>query len=255
MSASSNPEAKAYYGVDAPAVLRNLFLFGGLCLFLGTVLPPIVHLGSVALAVRPTFLWPALFLLVEGCLYLLYVKWGKFRHRDRMLALHSWSGGESVLDVGCGRGLLLAGVARRIKALGGSGHVTGIDIWSNEDMGGNSEAATLRNLEIEGVTQLTSLVSVPAQEMSFLDASFDVVVSNLCLHNISSRSTRKEALQQIVRVMKPGGIALISDYKNTGEYAKAFEELGLSASKDRGGFFTTFPPLTIVVARKPFVTS
>lgn len=63
--------------MDAPAVLRNLFLFGGLCLLLGMVLPPIVHLGDVALAVRPTFLWPAFFLLVEGCLYLLYVKVGQ----------------------------------------------------------------------------------------------------------------------------------------------------------------------------------
>lgn len=168
-----------------------------------------------------------------------------------MLALHSWSGDESVLDVGCGRGLLLAGAAKRIMALGGNGPVTGIDIWSNEDMGGNSEAPTLRNLEIEGVTPLTSLVSAPAQEMIFPDASFDVVVSNLCLHNISSKSTRKEALRQIVRVMKPGGVALISDYKNTGEYAKALEELGLWVAKNRRGFFTTFPPLTIVTAHKP----
>jgi SAM-dependent methyltransferase len=250
MSASSNSEIKPDYGVDAPAVLRNLLLFGGLCLVLGVFLPPVVRLGPVLLAVRPTFLWPAFFLLVEACLYLLYVKRGKFRHRDRLLALHSWRGDESVLDVGCGRGLLLAGAAKRIRALNGSGHVTGIDIWSNTDMGGNSEQATLRNLDIEGVRQLATLVSVPAQEMDFPDASFDVVVSNLCVHNISSKSTREEALRQIVRVLKPGGAALISDYKNTGEYAKVFERLGLSVSKERGGFLTTFPPLTIVIARK-----
>jgi arsenite methyltransferase len=176
---------------------------------------------------------------------------GKFRHRDRMLDLHPWRGDESMLDVGCGRGLLIAGAAKRIRALGGSGHATGIDIWSNEDMGGNSEAATRRNLELEGISDTCTLVSGPAQEMRFPDGSFDVIVSNLCLHNIYKTNEREAALAQIVRVLKPGGVAIISDYKKTGEYAKSFERAGLQVSKERGGFFTTFPPLTIVVARKP----
>ncbi|MDE1175443.1 MAG: class I SAM-dependent methyltransferase [Edaphobacter sp.] len=208
-------------------------------------------MGPVLFVPRPMFLWTSFFLLAEGLLYLLYVKWGKFRHRDRMLALHSWTGAEQVLDVGCGRGLLLAGAAKKIRDLKGSGHAFGIDIWSSVDMGANSEAATLRNLEIEGVRQLCSLESVAAQEMSFADESFDVIVSNLCLHNIYDRPTRELALRNLVRVLKPGGVALISDYKKTGEYAKAFEGMGLAVSKERGGFFSTFPPLTIVVARKP----
>src|ERR1700749_3441071 len=32
-----------------------------------------------------------------------YGKFGKFRHKDLMLSLHSWRGGERVLDVGCER--------------------------------------------------------------------------------------------------------------------------------------------------------
>jgi len=194
---------------------------------------------------------PAVFLLVEGCLYLLYVKVGKFHHRERMLALHQWRGDEAVLDVGCGRGLLLAGAAKRLRALKGTGHATGIDIWSNTDMGGNSEAATLRNLEMEGVRAICSLVGVPAQEMPFEAASFDVVVSNLCLHNIYDQPARRQALEQIVRVLKPGGVAIISDFRKTGEYTGVFQAHGLAVEKNRGGFLTTFPPLTIVTARKP----
>jgi SAM-dependent methyltransferase len=251
MSSSSSTRAKPDYGIDAPAVLRNLFLFGGLCLVLGLFLPPIVHLGPIVLNVRPSFLWPAFFLIVEGFLYLLYVKVGKFRHRDRMLALHKWRGDEAVLDVGCGRGLLLAGAAKRLRSLKGSGGATGIDIWSNTDMGGNSEAATLQNLEIEGVRSFCTLVSVPAQEMPFGDASFDVVVSNLCLHNIYDGPTRRQALLQIVRVLKPGGVAILSDYKKTGEYADVLKAQGLLVEKSRGGLWATFPPLTIVIARKP----
>ena len=136
-----------------------------------------------------------------------------------MLSLHPWRGDENVLDVGCGRGLLLAGAAKRIATLSGTGHATGIDVWSNVDMGGNSAAATQHNLDLEGISDYCTLLSQPAQEMSFPDATFDVIVSNLCLHNIYDPPTRRQALQQIVRVLKPGGIALISDYKLTAKYA------------------------------------
>ncbi|HEY0163533.1 MAG TPA: class I SAM-dependent methyltransferase [Edaphobacter sp.] len=243
-SATEKPD----YGIDAPAVLRNLFLIGGLCLLLGLLLPPVVHLGQVNLAARPTFLWPAFFLLLEACLYLLYVKFGKFRHRDFMLAMHDWRGDEQVLDVGCGRGLLLAGAAKRLNA---GGHATGLDIWSTEDLSGNAEAATLHNLEMEGVAARCTLVSRSAAEMPFADAAFDVIVSNLCLHNLYDRSMRLAALQHIARALRPGGVALISDYKLTSEYAKEFQRLGLQVEKKRGSLLATFPPLTVVIARKP----
>jgi len=247
---AASPKPKPDYGVDAPAVMRNFFLFGALCLLIGIFAPPLVRLGPVSLRPR-TFYWPAGFLIGEGLLFLLYVKFGKFRHRDFMLGLHSWRGDEKVLDVGCGRGLLLAGAAKRIASLAGTGHVTGIDVWSNVDMGGNSAAATQRNLDLEGVSSRCTLISQPAQEMSFPDAAFDIILSNLCLHNIYDAPTRRKALTQIVRVLKPGGIALISDYKRTGEYADAFRQSGLIVDKRRGSFLTTFPPLTVVVARKP----
>lgn len=235
------------YGVDAPAVMRNLFLVGIACLLAGLLLPRVLHLGPVALQTRPSFLWPAGFFIGEALLFLLYVKYGKFRHRDLMLSKHAWQGDEQVLDIGCGRGLLLAGTAKKLT----SGHATGIDIWSTEDMGGNAESATQKNLQLEGVADRCTLVSLPAQEMTFADASFDVIVSNLCLHNIYDKTTREQALSQIVRVLKPGGVALISDYKLTGEYADHFRNAGLNVTTQWGSFLTTFPPLRIVVARKP----
>jgi ubiquinone/menaquinone biosynthesis C-methylase UbiE len=128
--------------------------------------------------------------------------------------------------------------------------VTGIDVWSNVDMGGNSEAATQRNLEIEGVAGRCDLVSAGAQEMPFADASFDVVVSNLCLHNIYDRATRERAVREIARVLKPGGVALISDYKKTGEYAATLRRMGFAVER-RWGSLIAFPPLRVVVARKP----
>jgi arsenite methyltransferase len=223
---------KPDYGIDAPAVMRNLFLFGALFLLIGIFAPPVIRLGPVSLTSR-SFYWPSGFLIGEGLLFLLYVKFGKFRHRDFMLGLHVWRGDESVLDVGCGRGLLLAGAAKRLASLSGTGHVTGIDVWSNVDMGANSAAATQRNLDLEGVSSRCTVIGQPAQDMSFPDGTFDVILSNLCIHNIYDASTRRRALAQIVRV------------------AAAFRNSGLIVEKRHGSFVTTFPPLTVVVASKP----
>jgi arsenite methyltransferase len=237
------------YGIDAPNVLRNLFLFGVLAILLGIFLPTHIHVGQVDLKPRPGLLLTGTFLLIEAALFLLYVKVGKFYHRDRMLSLHAWRGDEQVLDVGCGRGLLLAGAARRLTTAGAA--ATGIDIWSTVDMGGNAEAATRHNLELEGVSGRCTLLGVPAQEMPFPDASFDVIVSNLCLHNIYDRPTRQKAVEQIARVLRPGGVALISDYKKTREYADGLRSAGLNVKRIWGNPLYTFPPLRIVVAHKP----
>jgi arsenite methyltransferase len=242
--------AKPDYGIDAPNVLRNLFLFGAACLLIALFGPHQLNLGSATIAIRPMLLWTGSLLIIEGFLFTFYVKVGKFYHRDKMLALHTWRGDEQVLDVGCGRGLLLAGAARRLAALGGPGHATGIDIWSNVDMGGNSEAATLRNLQLEGVSDRCTLVGVPAQQMPFAEGAFDVIASNLCLHNIYQREPRLKALQQIARVLKPGGVAIISDYKRTAEYAAELKRAGLTVQMRWGNPLYTFPPLRIVIARK-----
>jgi arsenite methyltransferase len=175
---------------------------------------------------------------------LAYSKFGKFRHRDRMLAKVNWRGDEQVLDVGTGRGLLLIGAAKRLS----TGKAVGIDIWSEKDLSGNSMEATLRNAELEGVADRVKLKTEDVSTMSFPDASFDVVLSNLCLHNIPNAGARKNACLEIARVLKPGGTAVVSDYKNTGSYARAFAEAGLEVQRSGPYLFNTFPPLTILSA-------
>ncbi len=244
------PTSKPDYGIDAPNVLRNLFLIGLACLGFAAFGPRFIQIGQVAFLPRPMLIGTGTLLVIEALLFLFYVKVGKFHHRDRMLSLHEWRGDEQVLDVGCGRGLLLAGAAKRLAALNGTGAATGIDIWSNVDMGGNSEAATRHNLELEGIANRCTLFSVGAQEMPFPDATFDVIVSNLCLHNIYDRETRRQAVEQIIRVLKPGGLAILSDYKLTGEYAEQLRQAGFHVERRWGNPLYTFPPLRIVVARR-----
>jgi ubiquinone/menaquinone biosynthesis C-methylase UbiE len=104
--------------------------------------------------------------------------------------------------VGTGRGLLLIGAARRLT----SGRGAGIDVWSTKDLSGNSLERTQTNVEVEGVKEKVTLASEDARKLSFPDASFDVVLSNLCIHNIpDSEGARRPARDR--RVLQPGGTA------------------------------------------------
>jgi len=233
------------YGIDAPGVVRNFFVIG-LALLAIACFRPVLHFGQASLRLLPTTLLTGTFLVVEGSLMVLYAKWGKFRHRDRMLAMVDWRGDELVLDVGTGRGLLMIGAAHKLS----SGKSVGIDVWSGKDLSGNSMQNTLRNAELEGVRDRVEVRSEDATAMQFPDATFDVVLSNLCLHNIPSAEARRHACREMIRVLKPGGRALISDFKNTGDYAKAFRSQNTAVKVGALCLFDTFPPLRIVQVDK-----
>jgi arsenite methyltransferase len=239
---------KIDYGIDAPGVIRNFYVIGLVLILLIFFTPRTMHVGGVIVLWHPSFAWTGGWCLFLGTLMLLYARVGKFYHRDRILALHAWAGTEQVLDVGTGRGLLLVGAAKRLT---NGGHATGIDIWNKEDLSGNAEARTLQNLRLEGVAEKCTLLSEGVQKMSFADGTFDVILSNLCLHNIYDKPTRIAACREIARVLKPGGIAIISDYKLTREYARILRTCGLEVTRRRANWLTTFPALNIVLAKKP----
>ncbi len=243
--------AKPDYGVDAPGVIRNLLLVAAACVLLALFLPPVMHFGQNTFALRSIFWSMAPGFALGGLLMLLYARVGKLRHRDRMLALLPWRGDEAVLDVGTGRGLLLVGAAHRAP----SGHLTGIDIWNAEDLTGNALENTRKNLDLEAVAARCTLLSEDARRMTFPPASFDVILSNLCLHNIPEAAGRTEACREIARVLRPGGVAILSDYKNTREYVAALRSAGLTVERRFPNFLTTFPPLRIVIARKPLAAT
>lgn len=231
---------KPDYGIDAPGVIRNLLVIGVVLLIVFGIAR---HFGN---PLQYSLLCVGIVLVVEGILMLAYSKWGKLLHRDRMLRLHPWRGDEQVLDVGTGRGLLLIGAAKRLT----TGRAAGLDIWNAADLSGNARERTEANLAVEGVAEKCALVDGGAQKMAFPGNSFDVVVSNLCLHNIYDRAERRDAVREIARVLKPGGRAILSDYKKTGEYARVLRDAGLTVKRRIPNLLTTFPPLTIVTARK-----
>jgi len=231
---------------STPPVLSATSLVIGLALLVLARFLPVLKIGSISLVLGPMALWTGLICVFQGMAMILYAKAGKFRHRDRVLAQINWTGNEAVLDVGTGRGLLLIGAARKLT----TGKAMGIDIWSKADLSGNSMEKTLSNVELEGVSSRVEIRSEDATAMKFPDGTFDVVLSNLCIHNIRSRQGRDQACGEIFRVLKPGGRAIISDFKNTADYVKAFQSAQASASRGSPDFLHTFPPLRVVEVTK-----
>jgi SAM-dependent methyltransferase len=237
---------KPNYGIDAPLVVGSLLLAGAAFLAIALRFPR-VTIAHVQFLLLPGFLWPAGWFFLVGGLMLVYSKVGKLRHRDRMLAKVQWTGTEAVLDVGTGRGLLLIGAAKRLT----SGHATGIDIWNRMDLFGNGPKALAVNIAREGVGDRATALSEDARQMSIPGATFDVVLSNVCLHNIKEQPGRAKACTEIARVLKPGGVAVISDYKLMREFEAELKKSGLQVEMCPLDWTGTFPPLRILVARKP----
>ncbi len=144
-------------------------------------------------------------LLATFGLYVHTTRRGKFGVWAEILPELHLRGDEHVLDLGCGRGAVLAMVAKLLPR----GHATGVDLWTS-DQSGNRPEATLRNLQLEGVVDRCDVRTGDMLALPFEDATFDLIVSSMAIHNIDERdmrdhSRRFEALDQAVRVLKPGG--------------------------------------------------
>jgi arsenite methyltransferase len=237
--------ARASYGADGYKYIVGL-TGGGAVTLVAALCMLTFDVGSTVRIVGVCLAVLGVPMLLTGLLGLRYVIVGKFRHRDRLLEKVAWSGHERVLDVGTGGGLLLIGAAKRAQA----GLVIGIDIWDQDDLSGNTIERTLRNVALEHVEERVEIKSEDVRTLSFESASFDVIVSMLCIHNIPDEAGQDAAIKEIARVLASGGIALISDLANTKRYAAVFRAQGLEVDV-HGPFWDTFPLQHLVEARKP----
>ncbi len=246
---SSSHSQKADYGLDAPGVIRNLAIFGVLEMAVGLVLSALLRSPLPWLATL-FFYWGllgGLACLATSGLMIWSSKLGKYSERERLLDLLQLKGDETVLDVGCGRGLVLNGAARRLT----TGRAVGLDLWQAEDQTGNSAATTLANAKVEGVAAKVEVKSGDMRKMPFPDRTFDAVVSSLAIHNVFGFSGRSKAVQEIDRVTKPGGRVALLDFQRTDEYATVLRNLNWQDVAVTGLRFGMFPPVRIVTARKP----
>ena len=222
---------RASYGFDAPYVPIFLCGWGSLLIGAGVV---------VALTIGP---WVALGAARDRRVH--PVERDQLRVHDparevrwsgpRWWPLLPWSGTETVIDLGCGRGAVLVRAAQRVP----HGRALGVDIWRRVDQTGNNADATRRNLADRRRDQPGALVHRRHARVAAPEQRADVVVSSLAIHNIPDAAGRRLAIEEAYRALRPGGRLLVADFRATSEYVDTLRTLGATdvSSRDLGWRF------------------
>ena len=210
---------KIDYGLDAPTICYGMFAIGFFDILIA-ILAPFILSGYALAGLEILAFLIALYGLGMGSYMVWSSRVGKLRTcnilMDRIDHIRPWQGDETVLDAGCGRGLLLIGAAKRLT----SGKAFGMDIWKSEDQADNTPDAPLNNARMAGVADRIEIKTGDARQIPFADHSFDIVVSHWVIHNIEEQHDRSTALQEIWRVLKPDGVLALADISGVEDYAR-----------------------------------
>jgi SAM-dependent methyltransferase len=114
-----------------------------------------------------------------------FVRWVGARHVG--LLVHDLPVGARILDVGCGRGVLLSSLA---------------------DRGYEAHGFEISDTAVEGVDPRTQIrVAAELAEASYPDGHFDEVI---LWHVLEHLPSPRETLEEIQRILKPGGRLVVS---------------------------------------------
>jgi SAM-dependent methyltransferase len=218
MTAPAQPRRRGSYGIDAPYWAAAF---------------AVLIIAELALAITSGRTWPflpVLVLLAVAASALYTTLRGKFLVWAELLDKSNLRGDERVLDLGCGRGAVLLPAAQHLT----TGRAVGVDLWRGADQSGNSAEATRRNAVAEGVADRVELHTGDMTALPFEDNSFDVVVSSLAIHNIRGRAGREKAIDEAVRVLRPGGRLMIADIRGTRRHEAHLAKIGMSDVARRG---------------------
>lgn len=218
-----NPNSRPDYGIDAPGVRLGMLAAGVAGLIMAVVSGLVgAYTAQFPSPVIAACLTLGVLVAMYGFFMGGYMTWasrvGKLQTRQRLLddAAHmlNWTGREKVLDVGCGRGLMLVGAALRLT----QGVAIGIDLWRAEDQANNTPEAALDNALLAGVADRISVDTGDARDLPYPDESFDLVVSHWVVHNIADPKDRLQVLDEMLRVLRPGGVIALADIEHVQEY-------------------------------------
>jgi arsenite methyltransferase len=237
------------YGIDAPLVVRGWFGRGAWSLGVGLAFWFMNRQEYPGPAGR---MLAVLTLIALACAGIARYKIhssrdGKLRLREQLLDQLALKGDEKVLDIGCGRGLLAIGAAKRLK----TGKVTGIDVWNPQELSGNSAEGAKENAKAEGVADRVRFESGDARKLVYPDNYFDAVISANVLHTLADDREREQTLREGLRVLKPKGRLAIFDTAETGYYAEVLRAAGAENVTLSPWTWLWFRPSRSITARKP----
>jgi ubiquinone/menaquinone biosynthesis C-methylase UbiE len=139
------------------------------------------------------------------------------QHAERLLNLINFKAGQKYLDVGCGNGTAAIHLAQKYHL-----DVTGIDV--------DPDQIRLAEAQSQGLDKARFL-TIDGTRLPFDPGEFDVVFTNKVTHHIPNW---REALAEMMRVIKPGGYFIYSDLVLPSPLAK----LGEAVAGNLAGFPT-----------------
>jgi len=109
----------------------------------------------------------------------------------------------SFLDLACGVGRYSTEIAARI---GEQGIVYAIDLWEE------GIAALNQVVESKSINNIKAMVADMSSRLPLEDSSIDACLLSTILHDLS-KLDQNSAMQEVFRVLKPGGILNIIEFK------------------------------------------
>ncbi len=212
----------ADYGIDSPFMVISEVVLGVLFLAISFLLPHAfpVYIRWVGVAIGIGFI------AMAACM-LLYSTYGKLAVRNTILDSISWKGDERVLDIGCGRGLLLVAAAKHVP----DGSAVGVDVWNRGAIMGNSASAALETAALEGVASRVRVEEGDARQLPFLAGSFDVVLSNFVVHDLNTAHDREQMMSEALRILRPGGHLAFVDFMFTDHCVEILRRQGMNDAR------------------------
>jgi len=167
---------------------------------------------------------------------------GKLIMRNRMLDELQLSGSEQVLDIGCGKGLLTIGIAKKLT----TGKICGLDHWQGTFEYNYTREMVEKNILIEGVADHIEIVSGDALHLPFNAEEFNLITSSLAMHHVGDGNT---AFREMIRVLKPGGLIAIADMP-TSKIIKQMKEEGFEIILIKPLVRLFFIKVHLIIAKK-----
>jgi len=209
---------KGKYSIDAPRVFTSYVLLSVIFIIWGII--------SIMNNYKFKYIISFFALLsIFFCIIFLHTtRRGKFNIWNNVVDTINIDSNIKYLDLGCGRGAILYLIVKRLDFINKG---MGIDLWKNNDQYENNIEKTKENAIAEGVENKIELITADMMKLPFRNESFDLITSNLAIHNIKDKNGRRKALEEAYRVLKENGELIIVDIGNIKEYKLIFEELRL----------------------------
>ncbi|MFX0070674.1 MAG: class I SAM-dependent methyltransferase [Candidatus Hermodarchaeota archaeon] len=182
-----------FLGIIGLGAIILSFLFEG-------VLSIILMLSGIIVIL--IFLWPAI-----GLLALNLYSGNLFVLESKIPVIEEFKA-PKILDVGCGTGRISINLAKNLK---NGATITGIDIYDEKAITGNSLETIQKNAKIEGVSDKTHFQYGSATNIPFEDNTFDIVNISFVMHEFSRNNSQDIAMREIYRVLKPNGYFLLGE--------------------------------------------